>query len=164
MGPCIEACLRGLMLTKRSRYAPIPFPCYLIRAAFFYCTQIFRYSFNIFRENYSIYMTRLFKVIYLYIVRCSDGSLYTGVTSNLDRRLLEHNLGLNSESYTFNRRPVKLVFHEMYQNFNLAFEWETRIKKWSKAKKEALIAGDFELLKILAKKKFKNKNKKRRIE
>ncbi len=109
-------------------------------------------------------MTRLFKIIYLYIVRCSDGSLYTGVTNNLDRRILEHNLGLNPESYTYSRRPVKLVFYEMYQNFNLAFEWETRIKKWSKAKKEALIAGDFELLKTLAKKKFKDKNKKREVD
>jgi len=104
-------------------------------------------------------MTRLFKVLYLYIVKCSDGSLYTGVTNNLERRLLEHNTGLNPESYTYSRRPVKLVFYEIYQNFDLAFEWETRIKKWSKAKKEALISGDFELLKLLAKKKFKNKKR-----
>ena len=97
----------------------------------------------------------MYKVIYLYILKCSDGSYYIGVTNNLDRRLIEHNQGINKESYTFTRRPVELVFHEMFSDFNLAFEWETKIKKWSKAKKQALINGDFELLKVLSKKKFK---------
>ncbi|MBC7695837.1 MAG: GIY-YIG nuclease family protein [Burkholderiales bacterium] len=97
----------------------------------------------------------MYKVIYLYILKCSDGSYYRGVTNNLDRRLIEHNQGINKESYTFTRRPVELVFHEMFSDFNLAFELETKIKKWSKAKKQALINGDFELLKVLSKKKFK---------
>lgn len=98
----------------------------------------------------------MYKVIYLYILKCNDDSYYIGVTNNLDRRLTEHNMGVNPESYTFSRRPVELMFHEMFSDFNLAFEWETKIKKWSKAKKQALINGDFDLLKTLAKKNFKN--------
>lgn len=100
-------------------------------------------------------MTRLFKVIYLYIVRCRDGTLYTGVTNNLEKRLLEHNMGVNPEAYTFKRRPVELVYYEMFQNYNLAFEVETRIKKWSRAKKEALINENWDRLIELSKKKFK---------
>jgi len=49
---------------------------------------------------------------------------------------------------------VELVFHEAFADFNLAFGWETRIKKWSRAKKQALIDGDFDSLKILSKKNF----------
>ena len=95
------------------------------------------------------------KVIYLYILKCSDGSFYIGVTNDLDKRVIEHNQGINPESYTFTKRPVELVFHELFTDFNLAFEWETKLKKWSRAKKQALINGDFELLKTLAKKDFK---------
>ena len=99
------------------------------------------------------------KIIYLYILKCSDDSLYVGVTNNIDRRLIEHNEGVNPDSYIHSRRPVEIVFHEIFTDFNLAFEWETKIKKWSRAKKQALINGDFELLKTLAKKKFTKINK-----
>ncbi len=97
----------------------------------------------------------MYKVIYLYILKCSDGTFYTGVTNNLDLRVEQHNIGLNPETYTYTRRPVELMWHEMVTDFNLAFEWETKIKKWSAKKKQALINGDFVLLKELAKKKFK---------
>ena len=96
----------------------------------------------------------MYKIIYLYIIKCSDGSYYTGVTNNLEKRIIEHNLGINKESYTFNRRPVELMWHEIFNNFNLAFEWETRIKKWSKKKKEALINNDYDALIKLSKKNF----------
>ena len=95
------------------------------------------------------------KLIYLYILKCSDDPFYVGVTNNPERRLIEHNTGVNLDSCTYSRRPVELVFHEHITNFNLAFEWETKIKKWSRAKKQALINGD--LLKELVKKKFKIK-------
>jgi len=94
----------------------------------------------------------MYKVIYLYIVQCSDKSFYVGVTNNLDKRIIEHNEGINITSYTYLRRPVTLMYHTYFTDFNLAFQWETRIKKWSRAKKQALIDGDFELLKILSKK------------
>ena len=66
----------------------------------------------------------MYKVIYLYILRCNDGSFYTGVTNNLDKRIIEHNLGLKSDAYTFSRRPVELVYHTYFSDFNSAFEWE----------------------------------------
>lgn len=94
------------------------------------------------------------KVIYLYILKCNDDSLYVGVTNNLDKRLVEHNIGINKDAYTYSRRPVELIFHEMFTDFNLAFEWETKIKKWSRAKKIALINGKIHLLKDLSKKDF----------
>jgi putative endonuclease len=96
----------------------------------------------------------MFKVIYLYILECCDGSYYTGVTNNIDRRVVQHNIGENKESFTYKRRPVKLVYSEVFWDFQLAFEWETRIKKWSRAKKKALINGDYESLKSLSKKDF----------
>lgn len=96
----------------------------------------------------------MYKVIYLYILKCKDNSFYTGVTENLDRRLVEHAKGINAGAYTFNRRPVELAYHTYFTDFNLAFDWETKIKKWSRAKKQALINGDFELLKKLSKKNF----------
>ncbi len=99
----------------------------------------------------------MYRVIYLYILKCNDDSFYTGVTNNLDKRILEHNLGLKSDAYTYNKRPVELVYHTYFTDFSLAFDWETRIKKWSHAKKQALINGDFELLKVLSKKKFQKK-------
>ena len=95
------------------------------------------------------------KYIYLYILLCSDKTYYTGVTNNLERRITEHQNGISEQSYTYSRRPVELLYQEMFTDFNLAFDWETKIKKWSKAKKEALIRGDFDLLKTISKKKFK---------
>ena len=95
------------------------------------------------------------KYIYLYILLCSDKTYYTGVTNNLERRITEHQKGISEQSYTYSRRPVELLYHQMFTDFNLAFDWETKIKKWSKAKKEALIRGDFDLLKTISKKKFK---------
>ena len=95
--------------------------------------------------------------LFVYILECSDGSYYTGVTNNLDKRILQHQNGLNPEAYTFTRRPVKLVFWEGFADANYAIQWEKRIKKWSRKKKEALIEGRFEHLPYLAKKKFKKK-------
>jgi len=96
----------------------------------------------------------MFKQIYLYILECSDGTYYTGVSNNLEKRVLEHQSGVNAKAYTYSRRPVKLVYHIVFNDFNQAFEVETKIKKWSSKKKKALIEGDFDLLKVLAKKKF----------
>ena len=86
------------------------------------------------------------KYLYVYIIKCNDGSYYTGVTNNLEKRLIEHNDGIHKESYTYFRRPVELAFCELFSNYNLAIEWETRIKKWSAKKKEALINSDWKKL------------------
>ena len=92
---------------------------------------------------------------YVYILKCTDDTYYTGVTSNLSQRIIEHQIGKHKNSYTYFRRPVTLIFSAEFTDINLAIDTEKQIKKWSKAKKEALINGEFELLSHLAKKKFK---------
>ena len=94
------------------------------------------------------------KLSYVYILKCADGSYYIGVTSNLEQRLFRHNTAYYPESYTASRRPLELVFYCEFTDINLAIEKEKQIKKWSRAKKEALINGDFEALANLAKKRF----------
>ena len=94
------------------------------------------------------------KLSYVYILKCSDGSYYTGVTSNLGQRLFRHNTGYYPDCYTANRRPLELVFYCEFTDITIAIEKEKQIKKWSRAKKEALINGDFEDLVNLAKKRF----------
>lgn len=94
------------------------------------------------------------KSFYVYILKCSDNTYYTGITNNIERRLLEHNKGKEVNSYTFKRRPLQLVFHTEFSNVEVAIEMEKKVKKWSKKKKEALINNDFELLPPLSKKKF----------
>ena len=90
------------------------------------------------------------KVYFVYILICSDNSYYTGITNNIDRRLLEHNNDLDKTSYSYSRRPVKIVYHECFQNPNDAIMWEKRIKGWTRKKKEALINGNFDELKRLS--------------
>ncbi len=90
------------------------------------------------------------KYYYVYIVECSDKSLYTGLTNNLERRINEHNFGLNDNSYTSTRRPVKLIFKQEFIQFEQAELFEKKIKKWSKKKKLALANDDFDLLKLLS--------------
>jgi len=94
------------------------------------------------------------KTYYVYILECSDGSYYTGVTNNIERRLLEHTSGLNINSYTHNRRPLKLMWHIELNDINQAIELEKKIKKWSHAKKKSNDREKWEDLRLLSKKKF----------
>lgn len=89
----------------------------------------------------------IIRYLYVYILECSDGLYYTGITNDLDQRIIEHNSGIDKDAFTYNRRPVELKFHELFSDFDLAIEWETRIKKWSRKKKEALINSDWQSLK-----------------
>ena len=91
--------------------------------------------------------------IVVYILKCSDGSYYIGQTDNIDERLYQHNFS-EIKSYTSERRPVKLVFQQDFYSRGDAIEFERRIKKWSRKKKESLISGDFAGLSQHAKKKF----------
>ncbi len=93
---------------------------------------------------------KMYKALYVYILKCSDKNYYTGVTNDLERRLKEHEAGIDTESFTYNRRPVELVYHELFTDYNLAIDWEKRIKKWSRKKKEALINSKWEDLKKLS--------------
>ena len=95
------------------------------------------------------------KRFYVYILECSDKSYYTGVTSNLELRIVQHNEGVHPKAYTFRRRPVKLVYSIEFSDPYIAIEKEKQLKKWSRKKKQALINGEFELLSDLSKKKFK---------
>jgi putative endonuclease len=86
----------------------------------------------------------------VYILRCSDGSYYTGLTKQeIEARLWEHNAGIY-DGYTAKRRPVELVFHEVYDRIIDAIARERQIKGWSRRKKEALIALDYEALPALS--------------
>lgn len=78
---------------------------------------------------------------YMYILRCADGSYYTGSTIDLDRRLAQHQLGEGAE-YTKHRRPVCVAFAQCYERVEDAFRSEKRVQGWSRAKKEALMLGD----------------------
>jgi putative endonuclease len=86
----------------------------------------------------------------VYILKCSDGSYYTGVTNDIERRLKEHGSGKDPRCYTYKRRPVELVYFEVFWAPKEAIEWEKRIKGWSRAKKEALISENWEKLKELS--------------
>ncbi len=91
---------------------------------------------------------------YVYILKCSDNTFYTGVTSNLQGRLLEHQSSKYPDSYTSQRLPVELVYYAEFTDINYAIATEKQVKNWSHAKKEALIAGEFKELPNLAKKNF----------
>lgn len=99
------------------------------------------------------------KYLYVYILKCSDGTYYTGVTNNPEKRLEEHNSGENKKSYTFLRRPVQMIYCERFTDFNLAIKWEKRIKDWNRKKKEALIKENWTQLKIEAECKNKTSHK-----
>jgi putative endonuclease len=87
---------------------------------------------------------------FLYILRCADGSYYTGTArSALEQRIAEHNAGTH-HGYTAKRRPVTLVFSQWFDQITDAIAAERQVKGWSRAKKEALIRGDFDQLSILA--------------
>lgn len=90
-------------------------------------------------------------VLFVYILECSDGSFYTGVTNDLDRRVAEHNEGANPKAYTYNRRPVKLVYFEDHSDPYFAISREKQIKGWSREKKIAMIKGEWEKLPELSK-------------
>ena len=92
----------------------------------------------------------LLKYLYVYILKCSDKTYYTGITNNPEKRLIEHNSGVNKNSYTASRLPVDMVYCEKFADFNLAIHWEKRIKNWNRKKKEALIIENWDELKIAA--------------
>jgi putative endonuclease len=79
---------------------------------------------------------------YIYILRCSDNSLYTGVTTDCSRRLHEHNHTTRGAKYTRARRPVTLTYREAAADRSTAQRREAQIKRLSAPQKEALITSD----------------------
>ena len=78
---------------------------------------------------------------FVYIIKCKDKSLYTGITTNLERRFAEHKAGKGG-SYTRARKVVKIVYTEKYLNRSLASKREAEIKGWSRFKKLSLISAE----------------------
>ena len=87
---------------------------------------------------------------YVYILKCADDSFYTGITNNIELRLQQHQSGLDKDSYTYQRRPVEVKFQQKFNDVLEAISFEKKIKGWTRAKKIALIKGDFNKLQILA--------------
>jgi putative endonuclease len=88
--------------------------------------------------------------IYVYMLRCRDGSYYVGLTrAGLDQRIGQHHEG-TFDGYTAKRRPVVLVWNEHFINIRDAIACERRLKGWRREKKEALIRRDYKLLPALS--------------
>lgn len=83
------------------------------------------------------------KTYYVYMLLCADGSFYVGITNDVERRLSEHQLGIDRRCYSFRRRPVTLVHCSDFRNVDDAIAWEKQLKGWSRSKKLALIEGDW---------------------
>jgi predicted GIY-YIG superfamily endonuclease len=84
-----------------------------------------------------------------YLLRCNDGSYYAGHTDDLEQRMAQHRTGALG-GYTAKRRPVVLVWSDSFQTRDDAFAVERKLKGWSRAKKQALIAGDWQMISQLA--------------
>lgn len=90
---------------------------------------------------------------YMYILKCDDGTFYTGSTVDLVKRIEQHQAD-EGANYTAKRIPVELVYYEVYESIANAFKREKQVQNWSHAKKRALIEENYCDLSILAKKKF----------
>jgi predicted GIY-YIG superfamily endonuclease len=84
---------------------------------------------------------------FVYILRCADNALYIGETHDLQSRVVAHNEGRSP--HTSNKRPVSMVYSESFENRILAIGRERQLKRWTRRKKEALVAGDLTALKRL---------------
>ena len=91
---------------------------------------------------------------WVYILRCSDGSYYTGHTDNLEKRMAEHQTG-EIPCYASKRLPVELAFSQEFQSRVEALERERQVKGWGRKKKEALIRGNWAEISRLAQSRMK---------
>ena len=89
---------------------------------------------------------------WFYILKLQSGSLYIGVTTDLELRYQDHLSGKACQTTTLDP-PIALVYSEEYETFSAARRREAQVKRWSRAKKEALVAGDLATLRNLAKSK-----------
>ena len=87
--------------------------------------------------------------LWAYLLRCGDDSFYCGHTNNLEARIAQHRTGATS-GHTKHRRPITLVWSQDFPSRLEALEAERRIKGWTRAKKEALIRGDWDGLSVLS--------------
>jgi len=87
---------------------------------------------------------------FVYVLECSDGSYYVGVTNDFEIRLEQHNNGTNRTAYTYSRRPVVLKYYQRFDFIEHAIEFEKQLKGWSRKKKEALFEENWEEIKRLS--------------
>jgi predicted GIY-YIG superfamily endonuclease len=87
---------------------------------------------------------------WFYILRLQSGSLYIGATKNLEKRYAKHCAG-SAGITTFLNPPISLVYSEKHESFSMSRKREAQVKRWSRAKKEALVAGDKDKLLALSK-------------
>jgi putative endonuclease len=80
-------------------------------------------------------------VWFVYILRCSNGSLYVGETNNVEQRVADHNRGRGS-AHTAKHRPVEAVYVEQHSDRPASLKREQQLKRWTRVKKQALIDGD----------------------
>ena len=98
----------------------------------------------------------------VYILEFADGSFYTGNTADLSQRIWQHEIGASPFSYTYSGRPAKLVWaSEEYKKYSVALRLEKQIKGWSRAKKQALILGDFDAIHVIVKSERKRREHKK---
>jgi len=94
-------------------------------------------------------------VFSLYVLECSDGTLYIGHTDRLEERMRQHDSGY-ADAYTAKRKPLKLLHVEEFESRYDALAMERKLKGWSKAKKLAYIAGDWHAIRVLSKGKHRH--------
>ena len=100
---------------------------------------------------------------YVYMLRCSDGTFYVEISRDPDRRLWQHNAGIDEKAYTHSRRPVQMVHASAFDDVFQAIDWEKHLKKWSHAKKQALADGDWkEIHEIVCRERRSREREKRR--
>jgi putative endonuclease len=90
------------------------------------------------------------KILYVYILECADNSFYVGVTNDVGRRFIEHTTGIHDRAYTYERRPLKMVYCKQFKRPIEAINYEKQVKGWTRAKKIALINNDLDKLHELA--------------
>ena len=90
------------------------------------------------------------KIYFVYMVLCADNTYYIGITSDLDKRVGEHNFGTFATCYTFSRRPIKLVWCQDFHEVLDAIGCEKKLKGWGHDKKAALVRGDFNAIRALS--------------
>ena len=104
-------------------------------------------------------MNRRRAIYFLYILRCADGSYYTGMSSDLQIRVQEHMQGSDPSAYTFGRRPVTLVWSQEFSTHDEAFHAERQVKGWTRARKEALIHGSLDEVHRIVRQEWENENR-----
>lgn len=95
-------------------------------------------------------------MFHCYILKCADGTYYVGHTDDMEKRLAQHQSGA-FPGYTYRRRPVELMWNDAFHARDDAKAAERQIKGWSRAKKEALIRGDWDHVSELAKCRSRNR-------